>query len=167
MNEFIVTLNKKQTNVKILSDTELSVDKVSHNYELTKVTDHSFLLKLEEKVSELSAEKINHDSFKILFNSQHYEVFVRTLMKEKALKMLETSSSDKHQYHDIKSPMPGLILKIIKNIDDKVEQGESIMILEAMKMENDIKSPKAGSIEKVFVKEGDAVEKGMILFSIR
>jgi biotin carboxyl carrier protein len=62
--------------------------------------------------------------------------------------------------------MPGLILKIKKNVGDKVEQGESVIILEAMKMENDLKSPSSGIIEKVFVSEGSAVEKGTALFSV-
>jgi pyruvate carboxylase subunit B len=62
--------------------------------------------------------------------------------------------------------MPGLILKIRKNVGDKVEQGESVIILEAMKMENDLKAPASGQIKKIFVTEGSAVEKGSALFSI-
>jgi pyruvate carboxylase subunit B len=62
--------------------------------------------------------------------------------------------------------MPGLILKIRKSVGEKVEQGESVIILEAMKMENDLKAPASGYIENIFVTEGSAVEKGTTLLSI-
>ena len=62
--------------------------------------------------------------------------------------------------------MPGLILKIRKKVGEKVEQGESVIILEAMKMENDLKAPASGIIDNILVSEGSAVEKGVVLFSI-
>jgi biotin carboxyl carrier protein len=55
------------------------------------------------------------------------------------------------------SPMPGKILKILKNVEDRVEIGDSILVMEAMKMEHTIKASKAGKIEKIFYKEGDQV----------
>ena len=80
--------------------------------------------------------------------------------------MLESSAGFHHHHLNVKAPMPGLILKIKKNVGEKVEQGESVIILEAMKMENDLKAPTSGIIEEVFVKEGSAVEKGFNLFTI-
>jgi biotin carboxyl carrier protein len=67
---------------------------------------------------------------------------------------------------DVKAPMPGLILKIRKKAGETVEQGESLIILEAMKMENDLKAPASGIIKSILVSEGSAVEKGVVLFSI-
>ncbi len=62
--------------------------------------------------------------------------------------------------------MPGLILKVTKKVGEQVELGDSVIILEAMKMENDLKSPASGIIENIFVTEGSAVEKGTLLLSI-
>ena len=76
------------------------------------------------------------------------------------------SAAFQHHHQDVKAPMPGLILKVRKKTGEKVEQGESVIILEAMKMENDIKSPVSGVIENISVSEGSAVEKGVTLFSI-
>lgn len=66
----------------------------------------------------------------------------------------------------MKAPMPGMILKIRKSAGEQILQGESILILEAMKMENDLKAPASGILKKVYVTEGTAVEKGAKLFSI-
>ena len=62
--------------------------------------------------------------------------------------------------------MPGMILKVKKQPGDEVIQGESVMILEAMKMENDLRAPVSGIIKSINVKEGIAVEKGTVLFTI-
>jgi len=62
--------------------------------------------------------------------------------------------------------MPGLILKLKKKIGEYVDAGESLIILEAMKMENELKSPISGVISKVNVTEGQSVEKNTELIII-
>ncbi|MDN5323500.1 MAG: hypothetical protein PWQ67_1954 [Clostridia bacterium] len=66
----------------------------------------------------------------------------------------------------VTAPMPGKIFKIIKNEGAKVKQGEIVMILEAMKMENEIIAPVDGTISKINVNVGDAINPGDVLFSI-
>lgn len=56
------------------------------------------------------------------------------------------------------SPMPGKVVKIMVAEGDKVEEGQTLLILEAMKMQNEYKSPAAGKVTKLFVQEGAAVE---------
>jgi biotin carboxyl carrier protein len=166
MNDFIVSVNGSKLNLKILNDSELTADDENFNYELLPVCQHSFILKLNNKVFELTSEKLNSDLFKVLVNGYQFEVTVRTALQEKAFKLLESSASSHHHHLEIKAPMPGLILKIRKKVGDQVELGDSVIILEAMKMENDLKSPASGIIENIFIAEGSAVEKGTLLLSI-
>lgn len=166
MNDFVVSVNNSKLNIKVLNDNELTADEEKYYYELLPVCNHSFILKLNNKVFELTTERLNSDLFNVLLEGNQFEVTVRTALQEKAVKLLESSAGFQHHHMNVKAPMPGLILKIKKNIGDKVEQGESIIILEAMKMENDLKAPASGEIEKIFVTEGSPVEKGVILFSI-
>lgn len=63
----------------------------------------------------------------------------------------------------VKSPMPGLILDILVNPGQAVVAGETLLILEAMKMENMIKSPTDSTIKSVKVSKGNAVEKNQLL----
>jgi biotin carboxyl carrier protein len=79
--------------------------------------------------------------------------------------MMESTGRLNH-HSEIKSPMPGLILKLKKKTGDEVEAGEPVLILEAMKMENELRSPSKGKIREILVKEGIAVEKGAVLFII-
>ena len=60
-----------------------------------------------------------------------------------------------------------MILKVKKHTGELVNTGDSIIILEAMKMENDIKAPVCGTINAIYVNDGTAVEKGVKLFSIK
>ena len=57
----------------------------------------------------------------------------------------------------IESPMPGLVLAVKVSEGDVVEQGDALLVLEAMKMENDIKAQFGGTVSAVHVKPGDAV----------
>ncbi len=64
---------------------------------------------------------------------------------------------------DLTSPMPGKILKIIVSEGEKVESGDSLLVMEAMKMEHTVKSPCGGIVKKVLFKEGEQIEGGVEL----
>ncbi len=64
------------------------------------------------------------------------------------------------------APMPGKISEVLVKKDQKVKAGQSLMIIEAMKMEQTIKSPNAGKISKILVKKGQQVENGESLLVI-
>lgn len=69
------------------------------------------------------------------------------------------------QVSAIEAPMPGLILEVSVHEGEEVKEGDALLILEAMKMENVIISPRKGVIKKVEVKQGEAVEKKRILLT--
>ncbi len=60
----------------------------------------------------------------------------------------------------VKSQMPGKIVRVLVKAGDEVKKGQSLLVMEAMKMENEIKSPQDGVIKEVRVAEGQAVETG-------
>lgn len=66
----------------------------------------------------------------------------------------------------VKSPMPGNILKINVTVGQKVNEGETLLVLEAMKMENEIAAPKAGTVAQIIVSKGAVVETGTPLVVI-
>ena len=66
----------------------------------------------------------------------------------------------------VEAPMPGKIHKIVKKVGDTVVEGDVIVILEAMKMENEITTGAAGTVKQIPVTEGQAVNPGDVLFVI-
>jgi len=63
----------------------------------------------------------------------------------------------------IKAPMPGMIVRYAKNVGDAVNQGDTVVILEAMKMENALNAPASGTIKAINFKSGDSVAKNDVL----
>jgi biotin carboxyl carrier protein len=66
----------------------------------------------------------------------------------------------------IRSPMPGTILRVAVAPGDKVNKGDTLLILEAMKMENEILAPDDGSIKEVNVAQGASVNAGDLLLTM-
>ena len=66
----------------------------------------------------------------------------------------------------VKSPMPGNILKINVTVGQKVNEGDTLLVLEAIKMENEIAAPKAGTVAQIIVSKGAVVETGAPLVVI-
>lgn len=66
----------------------------------------------------------------------------------------------------VKSPLPGVILEIKVNVGDVVKKGQTVVILEAMKMENSINADKNGKVTAINVKPGDSVLEGTDLVII-
>lgn len=59
--------------------------------------------------------------------------------------------------------MPGLVIKVLKKEGERIEVGEVVLILEAMKMQNELRANKSGVIKKLNVKEGESVEIRQVL----
>lgn len=60
----------------------------------------------------------------------------------------------------VNSPMPGKVVRVFVKVGDAVTEGQPIVVVEAMKMENELKSPKTGTVTEVTAKEGTTVENG-------
>lgn len=64
------------------------------------------------------------------------------------------------------APMSGRIIEIVAKTGEAIEEGDTVLILEAMKMENEITAPKTGILEALYVSDGQAVGGGEALFKI-
>jgi biotin carboxyl carrier protein len=61
------------------------------------------------------------------------------------------------------APMPGKVVRLLIKAGDRVEAGQGLLVVEAMKMQNEIRSPKSGTVERVLTSEGQPVNAGQIL----
>ena len=66
----------------------------------------------------------------------------------------------------VEAPMPGNVLKVNVKVGDTVAEGQAVVVLEAMKMENDIAAPAAGTVASVNVSVGDTVDTGAVLITL-
>ena len=165
MNDFVVTISDEKRTVTVLNEDTVEFDGNNHPVKLSKINNHVYLLKIGNKVYEITTDKLDKDKFGFLINGHYFETTVRTKLSEKAAEYLKNKRLESHQ-DNISAPMPGLLLKLMKKVGDKVEQGESVAVLEAMKMENDLRSPASGIIKEILVAEGASVEKNQVIINI-
>ena len=67
----------------------------------------------------------------------------------------------------LKAPMPGMVVRVVVEAGQEVGAGASLVVLEAMKMENDLKASGAAVVEQILVAAGQTVEKGAVLVTFR
>ena len=85
---------------------------------------------------------------------------------DRILEKLGMDTASSSSVSDVKAPMPGTILALNVEPGESVSKGDSLLILEAMKMENVIKSVGDGTISSIHVKQGENVEKNQLLISM-
>jgi methylmalonyl-CoA carboxyltransferase small subunit len=62
-----------------------------------------------------------------------------------------------------RSPVSGIVVRVTSQVGQKIQSGDTLLVLEAMKMETNITAPSAGKIAKINVGQGDAVQGGLVL----
>ncbi|WP_271392781.1 biotin/lipoyl-containing protein [Aequorivita sinensis] len=140
-------------NTENIDQTELSGQKIHllHN-------NKSFEIELLEN------DFINRN-YSVKVNGNIYRVNVGTpldaLIKEMGLSLGNDSFED-----EIHAPMPGIILEVNVAEGDKVKKGDSLCVLEAMKMENTLTASRDGIVKTVNVAKGDTVDKGKLLIEL-
>lgn len=167
MSEYNVIIDDKENQIIIIDEMTVSVNGKTLNYELNEIENKKYLLKIDNQffdVIHLNKEDFNHT---ILVNNSTINLSIRTALEAKAYKLLSSAESNGEKKINVKSPMPGLVLKILKSTGEKISKGETVLILEAMKMENEIKSPIDGIISDFFIEQGKPIEKNKNLFSIK
>lgn len=163
---YSVEINKKEYNIRF--------DKKSKNK--GKINDKNFALDLIEigknnyhvlynnKSYNINASDINFETKELMItvNNIKHKIRVRTEL-DNLLKKLGLHDAENLKDKDLKAPMPGLIVEVLVNKGDKINKGENLIILEAMKMENNLKANDDVIIKKVVAKKGKAVEKNDVL----
>ncbi|MFH1197680.1 MAG: biotin/lipoyl-containing protein [bacterium] len=165
MHEFVANVNSNKYEIKIDECNNVLYNGKQYDTAISKVSNYSYLLKIGEKVFDITTHKLSNEEFRLSIDGYQFDVTIRSQLEEMASEFLK--NKEKLIHHDmVRAPMPGLVLKIKKKEGEKIEIGESVVILEAMKMENEIRSPASGVIKEMHVKEGCSVEKDEIIFTI-
>jgi len=152
-----------------------------------------YQVKIDEEVFEFSVQDLenldvstNNNLHHILENNKSYKAKILNSENKKAIveingntynctinndldiliDKLGLAATNKTISKNIIAPMPGLVLDILKSEGEEIEEGETILILEAMKMENALKSNTNGKITKINTTKGETVDKGFVIIEI-
>ena len=126
-------------------------------------------------INEVEGQEISLD-----VNGTPYKVTVAKEMKKKQVTVttrtaskvsaapsgVVQTSSPASKGSKVTTPLPGTILDVFVNVGDKVKAGQTVVLLEAMKMENNIEADVEGTVTEVKVRKGDSVLEGDVLVVI-
>ena len=143
-----VMINHKKIDIKIFDDEN------GFTYILFKRK--KYLAEIVEK---------SQNKYTVLINGVSYSFSIETPISYKRKKYLEKNKS-LSRTELVGAPMPGKIVDIIAEVGAKVKEGESLIILEAMKMQNEISSPASGTVKEIFIRVGDIVNKEDVLIEV-
>jgi biotin carboxyl carrier protein len=100
--------------------------------------------------------------YQVSIDGQPYSISVETERQHRFASLTQASAIESGEIK-IKAPMPGLVTIVGVKPGDQVEQGQRIIVLEAMKMENELKAPRQGVIKEILVSAGQTVEQNKVL----
>jgi biotin carboxyl carrier protein len=115
--------------------------------------------------AELVSANHNRKLFTIKINGSKYQVQLADAY-DQMVERLGLGVVAAKAVKDIMAPMPGLVLQIMVKAGEEVQEGQTLLILEAMKMENVIKAAADGIIAQVEVSQGTAVDKGQLMIKM-
>ena len=142
----------------------LKVDPANLDWDLLEIKDGTFHILQDNQSFNATVLEANYETktFSIKINKNIYEVSLKDkfdLLVEK----LGFSNMTVQKVNNIKAPMPGLVLDIMVQVGDVLAKGDSVLILEAMKMENVIKAEGDAVVKSIEITKGTPVEKNQIL----
>lgn len=160
------TIADKTFDVTINDDRNMAdVDGELISFELIKQQNGRVLFRTGTKLYRI--DNIDTDGHTVSFSLNGK--FVKSTVKDEQELLLEKlgfSTLAADSAGQLNAPMPGKILELLVSEGDEVQEGESVIILEAMKMENELKSPATGVVVKLDVAVNDNVEKNQFLLEI-
>ena len=102
-------------------------------------------------------------AIELSFRGYTYKLHLNDMAYEQWYAVIRSGSHQAQSTVGMRAPMPGLLKSCQIQVGQQVRKGESLFVLEAMKMENVMKAPVTGVIQSIEVNEGNAVEKGTLL----
>lgn len=162
---YFVTLEGRTFEVDLTGDTP-RIDGDGVAAELTPVPGTpTRLLLVDGRSHTLVARRGADGQWEIYLDGERFDVDVVD-ERTRAIREMTGQSAVEAGPRPIRAPMPGLVVRVSVAEGDRVEAGQSVAIVEAMKMENDLKAENDGVVARVLVEAGEPVEKGAVLVEL-
>ncbi len=162
--KYITTINGKSFEIDIQPDGSILVNGEKREVDFHALGPSQYSILDDHMSYELTIEPREED-IEVLMRGKLYTASV---MDERAQLLASRSGGAKADTGEIniKSPMPGLIVAIKVEAGQEIKSGETVVILESMKMQNELKAPRDGVVQSVLVQAGQSVEQNKVLVKI-
>lgn len=163
---------------------EVTIAKKIYRVELARAgEDGQWACKVNGRVFPMDVVSVQEGVLSLLVNGKSHEVKQETIGAEtnvvvgherfavsvrdpRSFRSRARAGASEQGVKKITAPMPGKVVRILASVGTQVEAGQSVIVIEAMKMQNELKAPKTGVIKKINAVEGAAVEAGQSLAEV-
>ena len=133
--------------------------------------------RVDDREYELEASEVEPNVFLLKHENRIYQIYVApngfvnigdhqleiTLSDPKRLRGASAAGAGIDGVSEIKTAMPGKLVRVLVEVGAEIKQGEPVLVVEAMKMQNEMKSPKDGTVKEIRFAEGATVNAGDVL----
>ncbi len=161
---YVTTINGQKFDIEITNDGNLLVNGEKRDVNFLALGPSQYSVIMQTKSHEVVVDERNGE-VEVLMGGR---LFTGKVLDERAqlLSMRRGGTVADTGEISIKSPMPGLIAAIPVTEGQAVKAGETVIILESMKMQNELKTPRDGVVARVSVQPQQSVEQGKVLVTI-
>lgn len=163
--KYIATIGEKSFTISIDSRDTVMIDGRTVPIDMQASTDgtlHSLLIDGRSHAVRLQAQE---DSYRVQIGGEIYDVVVEDERTHR-LAGVKSALGGPAGEIVIKAPMPGVIVETVVAAGDTVTKGQTLVVLESMKMHNEFKAPKDGTVHALRVKKGDKVDKNAVMLTL-
>ena len=158
-------LNNKKHEIEIRRDGDkvfARVDEREYDLEASEVEPNVYLLKNDNQIYEVfvAPQSNKNAPFHVKVKNHDFEI---NLTDPKKLRGAGAGAEHAEGIVEIKTAMPGKLVRVIAAAGAEIKQGEPVLVVEAMKMQNEMKSPKDGTVKEIRFAEGATVNAGDVL----
>ena len=158
---YFVTVEDREYEIEVDGGT-MTVDGVSISAELASLpgTDRRHL-RLDDRSVSLFG-RLRPDGWLVELEGRGFEVRVED-ERARHIRDLASAAAPLETHREVRAPMPGLIVKVEVEVGQEVEQGDGLIVMEAMKMENELRADADATVREVLVEPGQTVNRDDLL----
>jgi len=159
---YFAEIEGKEYQIEILSETRVVINGISHEIDYQTLKQHASCSLLFDGRSFEPNTYQENGGWEILLQGRQFNVIVED-ERERQLRMAAGLTSIEKGKFNLQAPMPGLVIDIQVEVGDEVKEGQVLLILESMKMQNELTAPRDGKITGIQAKVNDNVERKQLL----
>lgn len=165
---------------------EISIEHRTASVEVLNRAGDRTLIQVDDRKYDLDIVEVQKGAYSIIYNGHSYNVeiipgenskkyTVITFNKTFNVEVIDAESKyisnrnkgmEMEGSDQVASPMPGKVVKIPVNVGDEVSAGQTLIVVEAMKMQSEFKSPGEKIVQAILVKEGDTVDSHQVMIRL-
>ena len=163
--KYIAEVGDQEFIIEIIDETHVLVNKKVHEIDFKAIRGQlTYSMLVDGQSYEVNIFQEN-GGWEVLMRGRQYSVKVED-ERERQLRAAAGNSLIKQGDFHLQSPMPGQVVSIPVQEGQEVKQGDVLLILESMKMQNELKSPRSGRVSRILVNPLENVEQKQTLLSV-